>query len=361
MVEISFNNPYQLSHKQKQEYLLNQLTSLTDFHEKQCELYQNIVKNLPFKQGYRGLEDIPYLPVQLFKMLELYSVPKSEIIKTLMSSGTTSQLVSQIFIDRDTSLLQSKALIAIVTNYIGKKRLPMIIVDKKNVIKDRKAFNARGAGIVGFSSFGRDHFYLLEDDMSIDWGGLKSFLDKHQGNKILFFGFTFMIWKYFYKICQEENYSLKLQDSILIHGGGWKKLQEEAVSNNAFKSALYHQFGIPNVYNYYGMVEQVGSIFMECEQGHLHTPDFADILIRDTESLETLPIGKKGIIQVFSVLPKSYPGHSLLTEDIGVILGEDDCPCGRNGRYFAVEGRLPKSELRGCSDTHAYEKKVVVR
>ena len=39
-------------------------------------------------------------------------------------------------------------------------------------------------------------------------------------------------------------------------------------------------------------------------------------------------------------------------EDIGEIAGEDDCGCGRMGRYFTIAGRLAQSELRGCSDTH---------
>jgi len=108
------------------------------------------------------------------------------------------------------------------------------------------------------------------------------------------------------------------------------------------------------VHNYYGMVEQVGSIYMECEAGHLHAPVFADIRIRDPLTLEPLPAGRRGVVQTLSVLPRSYPGHNLLTEDVGVLLGEDDCPCGRRGKYFRVEDRLPQAELRGCSDTAAY-------
>jgi hypothetical protein len=34
-----------------------------------------------------------------------------------------------------------------------------------------------------------------------------------------------------------------------------------------------------------------------------------------------------------------------------VLLGEDDCPCGRHGRYFQVSGRQQGAEVRGCSDT----------
>ena len=49
-------------------------------------------------------------------------------------------------------------------------------------------------------------------------------------------------------------------------------------------------------------------------------------------------------------LTTSYPGHSILTEDLGTIYGEDDCKCGKNGKYFKVHGRQLNSEPRGCSD-----------
>jgi phenylacetate-coenzyme A ligase PaaK-like adenylate-forming protein len=99
------------------------------------------------------------------------------------------------------------------------------------------------------------------------------------------------------------------------------------------------------------MVEQVGSVFFECEHGHLHTPLYADVIVRNPLTLAPSPMGEAGVIQVLSLLPRSYPGHSLLTEDMGTVLGEDDCPCGRQGRYFAVHGRMRNVEVRGCSDT----------
>jgi hypothetical protein len=60
------------------------------------------------------------------------------------------------------------------------------------------------------------------------------------------------------------------------------------------------------------------------------------------------------VIQVLSALPLSYPGHSILTEDMGILEGVDHSEGGRRGKYFSVIGRVPKAELRGCSDTHAY-------
>ena len=99
------------------------------------------------------------------------------------------------------------------------------------------------------------------------------------------------------------------------------------------------------------MAEQTGSIFMECEQSHLHCSVFSDIVIRDPSNLK--PIQRcRGLIECDSLLPTSYPAHRLLTEDEGEILGIDDCPCGRLGRYFTVFGRVKGAEMRGCGNTY---------
>jgi hypothetical protein len=82
---------------------------------------------------------------------------------------------------------------------------------------------------------------------------------------------------------------------------------------------------------------------------------FSDVIMRRPNDLSLCDFGEAGIMEVVSVLPKSYPGHALLTEDEGVLLGEDDCPCGRKGKYFKVNGRLKNAEIRGCSDTYAVE------
>src|SRR6185295_4414343 len=104
------------------------------------------------------------------------------------------------------------------------------------------------------------------------------------------------------------------------------------------------------IYNFYGMVEQVGSIFLEGDDGYLYPPNFADVIVRDPVTLAPAPAGVPGIIQVLSALPRSYPGHSILTEDLGIFHGVDDSACGRYGRRFSVLGRVPRTELRGCSD-----------
>ena len=345
------------ANEKKHALLSARLCELTRQHYRDCPEYRAMLDALGFSPEEEvPYEQLPFLPVSLFKRLELRSVPQEQIVRVLTSSGTSGQVFSRIFLDGETALLQQQALARIVSSFTGAKRMPMIIIDCPSVLRDREKLSARGAGILGFSVFGSKRIFALDDEMRLDLEGIRQFLTEHQGKKILLFGFTFMIWQHFVgELKKLPPMSLDLSNAVMIHGGGWKNLLSAQVSPQEFKQALKKVCGLTDIHDYYGMAEQTGSIYMECECGHLHASVFSDVIIRDPENLSVCPHGKRGIIQVVSALPQSYPGHSLLTEDEGTILGEDDCPCGRKGKYFTVHGRLKDAEIRGCSDTYAAE------
>jgi phenylacetate-coenzyme A ligase PaaK-like adenylate-forming protein len=344
--------PYELDFNEKQNLLVKELNQLTKFHFKNCESYARILKSQNFDTiQFENLKDFPFLPVRLFKNRDLKSVNDDEVVKTMTSSGTSGQQVSRIFLDKATAHLQTKVLTKIVSSYIGVKRLPMLILDSEAVVKDRNLFSARGAGILGFSMFGSKRVFAFDDEMKLNEKAISDFLLDHKGQKVLLFGFTFIVYAYFLKSLEKSKQKFDLSNGILIHGGGWKKLLSEAISSEHFKNRLNRVCGLNRIYDYYGMVEQTGSVFMECEHGYLHTPVYADVIIRRSNDFSVAEFGEIGIIQVISLLPLSYPGHSLLTEDEGVIVGEDTCNCGRLGKYFKIIGRIKLAEIRGCSDT----------
>lgn len=354
MLEIA---PYAWTKEEKKQHLTQRLKELTQLHMDKCLEYNAMLKGREFNlDDVKDYEDLPFLPVRLFKELDLKSIPKEEVVKTMTSSGTSGQAVSKIYLDKVTSSNQQKTMVKIVSDYTGSSRMPMIILDCPSVVKNRLMFSARGAGILGFSIFGAKKIYALDDDMKLDVEALKEFIEKYKGQKIFLFGFTFMVWQHFYKELvrlKEEGITFDLSNGVLIHGGGWKKLISEAVSPEEFHDRLKEVCGLDSIHDYYGMVEQTGCIYMQCQCGHLHASIFSDVIIRRPKDFSVADIGERGIIQVVSAIPESYPGHSLLTEDEGEILGEDDCPCGRKGKYFKIYGRLQNAEIRGCSDTYA--------
>ncbi len=345
--------PYSVLTQQKDTILLPELRKLTDYHAQHCAAYRSLLSAMGvFPESIATIEGIPFLPAALFKEYALMSISPESIVKTLTSSGTTGQKPSKIYLDKETAYHQTRALSRIVQDFIGPKRLPMVFIESREIIKNRQEYTARGAGVLGLSNFGRDHFYALDETMKLDMEGLIAFQKRHAHEPILFFGFTFMVWEFFVQVLKNCKKSLDFSSSILLHSGGWKKLEAQSVDNTTFKQAVTEVSGITRIHNFYGLVEQVGAIFMECEKGVLHVSNFSDLLIRDYRDWSVLEIGQSGVIEVLSLLPKSYPGHAVLTEDIGFLRGMDDCLCGRKGKYFTIIGRAPKAEDRGCSDTY---------
>lgn len=337
----------------KKKYFLNHIKYLTKLHFEKCKEYKSILSYKEVKiSAIKSINDIPFLPARIFKDYLLISVKKKDIFKVMNSSGTSGNNLSQIALNKKTSINQIKALSKITKSILGSSRLPTIIIDSKSTITNTNKFSARAAGILGFKNFSKDTMFALDENMELDINKVLNFIKKYNNQKILIFGFTSLIYKNFLQKLKELKKALYLPKAIMIHGGGWKKLSDLNISNKEFKSKIKKQSGIKQVYNYYGMVEQTGSIFFECSKGNFHTSLINEIIIRDKHDHSISKIGETGIVQVLSMIPESYPGHSILTEDEGMILGNDNCGCGRKGKYFKIIGRVKNSEIRGCSDVY---------
>jgi Acyl-protein synthetase, LuxE len=332
--------------------LLDKLNQLTGKHYADCAIYRSYLETFfSGNMSYDSLSELPFLPVRALKEFELKSIPDEDIFKIMTSSGTSGKY-SKIFLDRATANLQSSALIEITAEIFGKTRLPILIVDAEATVKNRKLFSARTAAINGFSMFGRKRCFALNDDFSLNMQRVETFSEENLGEKVIIFGFTSFIWQNFLMELGKNGRVLDFEQAILLHGGGWKKLEHLGITNEKFKENVCQLIKCGNVHNYYGMVEQTGSIFMECKYGNMHASRFSEVLTRDQDNFEVLPDGEEGLLQVFSCLPESYPGHSLLTEDVGRVWHGKLCKCGNKGAVIEVVGRVAEAEVRGCSDAY---------
>jgi len=352
MANINYNNYsiYENNSKNKKKYFLDYLRELTIYHIKKCKPYERVVKNLGLKISKKTkIDQIPMLPTEIFKKYTMKSISDKEIFKTLYSSGTSGNNLSKIYLSKDNAKNQIIVLKRIVNDILGKHRLPMLIVDKVPDSSNRSAFNAKSAAIYGFSIFGKEHCYIIKKNGEINYEILNNFLKKF-GKKFIVFGFTSLVYEFLIKKLNIKFLNSNFKNGILIHGGGWKKLEAIKIDNKEFKEKLSKKLKIKNIINYYGLVEQTGSIFFECTKcGCFVTSSYSDIIIRD-KNLNVAKDGEKGIIQLLSILPSSYPGHSILTEDIGIIMKEKNCKCVEIGKRFKVIDRIKDSEIRGCSD-----------
>lgn len=335
-------NLYPIKKYKKKPFLLC-MHKLNIHHAKLCDDFKNIVNASKFKiEIKKNIENEFFLPVNLFKKFNLLSINNKRINKELNSSGTTGN-VSKIYLDNASTLVNNRVLYKILKYNFQDFNIPVIFIDKEPSLDNK--FNARKAAIKGFSILSKNKHYIMNVDGTVDIKKLNKILERNE--KAYIFGFTSILWAVFNK--NKKNINNNLSKITLIHGGGWKKMKDKNITTEKFNSFFLKNFKIKSVINYYGMVEQIGSIFFNCKYNFFHTHTFSDIIIRD-KNLNPLAFKKKGLVQLISLLPRSYPGHSILTEDLGTVYGEDDCKCGRAGKYFKIWGRLPKSEVRGCSD-----------
>lgn len=350
--------PYSEAPEEKEALLLGILQEELSSGCRRHAGYENYVRQWPI--DYRSanrVADLPFLPVSLLKANPPLSfISPDEVKRTLTSSATTSQSPSRVVLDVATSRRMTKGVVTIVRDFIGASRRPYLVIDTPDSVRGGGDLGARGAAIQGLHPFASQATYCLrvneQGDLELDRNKLLEFAETHRNEEILVYGFTYILWNYLVKPLVADDICLNLTQVRILHSGGWKRLQEQAVEKPVFNQQLARIFGCSpeSVIDFYGMVESVGVIFPDCPAGNKHTPAFGEVIVRDPLTLEPVKAGGYGIVQVCSILPTSFPGNLLLTEDMAQVIGYDDCRCGRRGISFRFAGRVPKAEVRGCGN-----------
>ena len=345
--------PFQINQEEKNKIFADAMQEAIMHHHSNSIEFRKICQNQGFDLRKKfQLEQIPYFPVSVFKKFELTSIPKENIFKIIFSSATTSNTPSKIFLDRITSERQTKALVSIMSDFLHEKA-DFLILDTKEVISSSNEVKSRASAIRGFLPFMKSIKFVLHDNLTIDNLELQQIVSS---NQYYIFGFTWLI----YKIIKEskDNKMIKsnlskLKSPYILHLGGWKKLSDINVSREEFYQEICEFFNTEKnkIIDIYGMTEQLGTIYPDCEFGNKHVSAYSEIIIRNPSTLKNEEIGKSGLIQLLSPIPHSYPGISILSDDFGHLEGIDDCPCGRKGKYFRFDKRSESADLKGCGDT----------
>lgn len=350
--------PYSQTPEEREANLLDVLKDELDYACDRHSGYRNYVQHWPvdYHRATR-VADLPFLPVGSLKANPPLSfVPPEEVKRTLTSSATTSQTPSRVVLDAATSRRMTKGIMAITRDFIGPARRPYLVVDTPGFQGGSHELGARGAAIQGLIPFSTEITYCLQagsqGELTLCEEKLSQFAQEKKDTEILVYGFTFILWKHLVEPLAASGIRLNLPKVRILHSGGWKRLQDQAVEKKIFNRELARVFGTTEdrIVDFYGMVESVGVIYPDCSEGHKHGPAFGDVIVRNPLTLEPVAAGESGIVQVCSLLPTSFPGNLLLTEDVAQVIAYDGCPCGRRGISFRFVGRIPQAEVRGCGN-----------
>ena len=316
---------FSLEPAERQARLLRVLQNELSYAAERNERVRHYLDAWP--TDYRGatsLADLPYLPVGAFKASPPLMLTATEnIVRTLASSATTGQTPSRVALDAPTSRRMIKGVVAIASDFIGPRRRPYLVIDTAATLAAGGELGARAAAIQGLRPFATEMACCLSGDGAreprIDESLLAAFAAKCGAVEVLAYGFTYVIWQHFVRPLRERGIRLQLPNIRVLHSGGWKRLQEQAVSRAAF----------------------------------------AAVIVRDPLTLRPVAEGQQGLVQVCSALPTSFPGFLVLTDDIAEVIHYDGCACGRRGISFRFVKRVPQAEVRGCGNIETLRQRPV--
>lgn len=308
--------------------------------------YRNFSKILgTAKQEVSDLSDakIPFLPSDYFKWFAPAAIKKEQNI-SIQSSGTTNTR-SVVSLDLRNAQFQRISLSKILTHFLGVERKHLFVIN--NSFSDRKGLvttsdiAARGMALVAKKT----HFI---SDRLFSISHLKNILSDDTDQPFILFGMTYEL---FQAIKNNVFPKGSYENMIVVHGGGWKKLHQSKLGKSDFYNLISETWGTKRIHDYYGMAEQAGSIFFECIQNNYHVSNYSNVVVRDA-GLGTNPLGETGVLHTFSFIQSSYPGVSILTQDLGskTLLPNVSCQCGTSGAVISIEGRIVEAEVKGCSD-----------
>jgi len=198
------SDPYTLTKNEKGVIFLNSMKEAVSLHYEKSKEFRKICDNRGFAQTKNfSVEEIPFLPVSLFKKFKLKSVPDSEIFKTVYSSATTSDLPSIIFLDRITSERQTSVLISIMRNFLNEKK-DFLVIDQDNSMNTLPDIKSRSSAIRGFFPFMKSVKFGLDDDLKLDEAQFQELNEK----SVCVFGFTWLL----YKTISENKDNIKIKN-----------------------------------------------------------------------------------------------------------------------------------------------------
>lgn len=305
-----------------------------------------------------SLEQFPFMPVSVFKDALLSSVSDELVYREINSSSSTSGRPSRMALDKQTSRRQSKSFAKIMLDRLGGVRRDFVVIDLPEMLNASAVVSARSSTIKSFLSLSSgQNTAVLECETlgTVNWSAFEKAITAAQKNNrpVAIFGFTYALYKYLISPLKDrgEIYDLPA-GSCILHIGGWKRLQNESVSKDLLEVEAAQVFGIgsSHVIDIYGFTEQSGLLYPTCTNGLRHCPPWAHLIVRDEDTLSPCQIGQEGLMQFITPIQTSYPGWSVLTDDIGRAYPQEECGCGHGGLSFEFVGRRESAEARGCSD-----------
>ena len=292
------------------------------FQAEHCAVYAEYLRLIGAEPAsIRRIEDIPMLPIGLFKSHDIYSAATPPQI-VFTSSATTGMSFSRHLV-ADTSIyerdftegfrlfygdIKQWSVYGLLPNYLERTGSSLVYMVDSLI---------RQAGSGGFYLH---NYEKLLSDMAAD-----------SRPKILI-GVTYALLEL------AEKYAPKLDNTVVMETGGMKGRRKE-MSKEELHGLLCSAFGVERIHSEYGMAELLSQGYSTGE-GLFASPPWMRVIVRDINDPFThLEAGRRGAIDIID-LGNIYSCSFIATEDVGITYADNT---------FRIEGRITDADIRGCN------------
>lgn len=290
-------------------------------------IYRQYLQFLGIRQSAVGrYQDIPFLPIELFKSQHIICGNMRPEI-TFTSSGTTGLSTSQHPVadiawytrsfrqafDHFYGPVEDLAILALLPSYLERSGSSLIYMVDDLIAR---------SGHAESGYFLYNHQELFERIEQL----------KHRNVKTVLFGVTYALLDFL------ESYTVDAPDLIVMETGGMKGKRKEMIREELHR-ILCQGFGVDSIHSEYGMTELLSQAYSH-GNGRFQTPSWMKILIRDTnDPLTLVPEQRTGAINVID-LANYHSCSFIATQDLGRKHQQEE---------FEVLGRFDHSDIRGCN------------
>lgn len=346
--------------EKKSQLFLSACRTMAQFHYDHSPQINWLYKKYRFHPDQilteNSLSSIPLLSVTAMKYHLLTSLPHNQTVLRLTSSGTKGQK-TQIWFDQksldrvqrmmDVYLEQEGFISDIPQNYLVFNYNPDQAGDLGTAFTEKNQLR--------FAPVHQVH-YAISKNKSNEW-----FFDKEKVYEVLckyetekhpirIFALPAFLFEFIEYLKNEKKKTFKFSTSSwILTGGGWKASEDKQITREEFREICFEVFGIPleKQRDAFGMAEHCAPYF-QCRHHQFHIAAFNRILIRDPKTLEVLPKGQMGLMELITPFNAMMPTIALLSTDYGKIHLRN-CSCGFQSPTFEIIGRAGIQKHKGCA------------
>lgn len=291
-------------------------------------VYRDFTDNLGIRpEAVQRIDDIPFLPIELYKSKEVISFLKETGHETVFTSSGTTQSGNSLHYVRDVGVyaqsftncfraffgeISGYCMLALLPSYLEQGSSSLVYMADSLIAQSRNALSG---------------FYLNKEEL---FPVIEELKKKKQ--KTILLGVS-------YALLDLAETGVKLDENFIVMETGGMKGRRKELLKEELHAILKNSFGIRHIASEYGMTELLSQAY-SLKDGLFQCPPWMKALSRDVNDPFTyISHGRTGgmnIIDLANINSCSF----IATQDLGRVYEDGS---------FEVIGRFDNSDIRGCN------------